>query len=595
VYLWFQILGSTKGVRLTGPVVEGLATPSVFTAYDWTGFHRYTIVWNEAEDYVEVYADLNGVTDRLFRIVIEALSPMPDGYHAKYASSSEVVGLYGQEGAAGDKSTWKNIAVTTDVGYPILGNIRSGAYRTISEGGELVRMYGTQDPRDADVSPWFTAPESVFPDIDSSASANVEGGFFQMTKPTAGKTFVVYRDEPGLLLSNVEGFMVEAVMMASNTQQDSASMGTGITIYDGQTVFQLTLFNDFATKTIGLLKKNGSEVNISNQFLPETPFDWSTGKPFRFVVDPRRGIIQLFDATDMSLPIMSIPMDRATLPDAADKGWVGLTPFVAFGHTIVANSSGTLFIKNLKYSHIYQAWEASSGKEPHHIDTNPIFTTTLTGSPSPTLSMVDDLFQISAGAGTTAKIHRRASFAVNRGAVLEARVKIVSYRLRHRTGTYLVLDDGLRSYVLTFVENAVGRFVALSKRADIGGFQEIVGKDGEAANLSFLLNWTELHTYRMERRPYDGLYIFVDSETEHRLFYPESEMGELPEVQFPGVPSLAFGQFSGEGAVSQWDFVRGFFSSGYELSIKKNESDAVLSDQLFGNQAIVVAYAQDQD
>jgi len=596
VYLWFQIMGTTKGVRLTGPVVEGSATPSLFTVYDWTGFHRYTIVWNEAEGYVEVYADLSGTTDRLFRITIESLGLMPDDYHAKYASSSEIVGLYGQEGAAGDRSTWKNIAVTTDVGYPIMGNIRSGAYRTISEGGEIVRMYGTQDPRDADVSPWFTAPESIFSDLDSNASAIIGSGFFQMTKPTTGKTFVVYRDEPGFLLSNAEGFMVEAVMMASNTRQDSASTGMGITIYDGQTVFQLTLFNDFAIKTVGLLKKYGSEVNISNQFLPQTPFDWSTGKPFRFVVDPRRSVIQLFDATDMSQPLMNIPMDRTKLPSAEDKGWVGLTPFIAFGHTVVANSSGTLSIKNLKYSHIYQAWEASSGVEPHHVDTNPIFTATLTGSPSPTLSMVEDpyLFQISAGAGTTAKMHRQVAFSANRGAVIEARVKIVSYRPRHRTGTYLVLDDGLRSYVLTFVESSVGRFVALSKRADIGGFMEIVGKDGEAATLSFPLDWTELHTYRMERRPYDGLYIFVDADTEPRLIYPESKMAELPEVQFSD-PSMAFGQFSGEGAVSQWDFVRGFFSSGYELSIKKNESDAVLSDQLFGNQAIVVAYAQDQD
>jgi hypothetical protein len=594
-YLWFQILGGVKGVRLTGPIVDGEATPSLFVPFDWTGFHRYTIVWNEAEGYIEVYSDLSGLTYRLFRITIASLALFPSGYYARYASAREVVGLYGQEGEAGDQSTWKNIAVTTDVGYPVMGNVRSGAYQTISEGGELVRMYGTQDPRDAEVSAWFDAPSAMFPNTDPDAFASVVGGTFQMTKTGLGKTFGIYRDEPAFLLSSTEGFMVEAVMSASNTRQDSASTGMGLTIYDGQSVFQLTLFNDFATKTIGLLKRYGSEVSITEQFLPSTPFDWSSGKPFRFVVNPRVGVIQLFDATDMSLPLMNIPLDRAQLPTAVDKGWVGFTPFIAFGHLSIANASGTLSIESLKYGHIYQVWEASSGKVPHHVDTNPTFTATVTGSPSPTLTMVDGLFQISAATGATAKIYRQAFFAANRGAALEARLKIASYRPKSRTGTYLILDDGLRSYALTFVENAVGRFVALSKRANIGGFQEIIGKDGEAATLSFILDWTAPHTYRMERRPYDGLYIFLDSEAEHRLFYPENKMSELPDVQFGGTPSIAFGQFSGEGAVSQWDFVRGFFSSGYELSMKKNESDDVLQDQLFGNQAIVVAYAQDQD
>jgi hypothetical protein len=595
VYLWFQIVGATKGLRLTGPVVNGEASPSTFMPYDWTGFHRYTIVWNEAEGYIEVYSDTsNGYTDRLFRVTIDSISPFPSGYYAQFASASEVVGLYGQEGAAGDKSTWKNIAVTTDVGFPILGNIRSGAYKTISEGGELVRMYGTEDPRDANISPWFDAP--MFPNPATNTLTSVDGGFFRMTKADLGKTFVLYRDEPAFLRSNVDGFMVEAVLLASNTKQDAASTGMGITIYDGQTVFQLTLFNDYATKTIGLLKRYSSETNITEHLLPSTPFDWSTGKPFRFVVDPRREVIQIFDATDMSEPLMNIPLDRTILPVAEDKGWAGLTPFIAFGHTSAVNTIGTLSVKSIKCCHLYQAWEANSGKTPIDVATNPRFTATLYGSPSPTLDMVEDdtLFQISAEPGTTAKIHRLAPFAANRGAVLEARVRIVSYRPKHRTGVYLVLDDGLRSYVLTFVENSVGRFVALSKRADIGGFTEVVGKDGEAATLSFLLNWTEFHTYRMERRPYDGLYIFVDAETEPRLVYPESKMAELPEVQFPD-PSIAFGQFSGEGAVSQWDFARGFFSAGYELSIKKNEPDAVLREQLFDNQAIVVAYAQDQD
>lgn len=597
VYFWFELAGATKGIRCTGPIlyVEE-PVPNSFMAFDWSDFCRYTLVWNEAQGYVEFYADSAGSTTRLFRFTIDSIPEMPDDYHPRSSTRSDVVAVYGQDGAVGDQSTWQNIAVTADVGYPVLGNIRPGDFRTVCRGAELVRMSGSEDPRDADVSAWFETPDEICSDPDPDASGEVDDTVFNMTKPTLGKTFAVFRQEPGFLHSTVDGFMVQAAMIPTNTRQDSASTGVGITIYDGQSVFQLTLFNDFATKTVGLLKKDGSDEKIGEHFTPDTPFDWSTGRPFRFVVDPRLGTIQLFDTADLSTPLMEIPFDRASLPDGADKGWADFTPFIAFGHTTPVDSSGTVAVRSVEYCHMYQAWESRSGLVPHHINTDPMFSGSIAGSPAPTITMdAGGLFQISSAPGTTAKMHREAPFGANRGAILEARLKIVSYRARHRTGTYLILDDGLRAYALTFVENAVGRFVAISKKTGVGGFVETVGRDGDAAALSFLFDWTQLHTYRMERRPYDGLYVFVDQETEARLFYPEKKMAELPDVQFSGTPKIAFGQFSTEGAVSHWDFVRGFFSAGYEISTKKNRTDAQLREDLFATQAIVAAYAQDQD
>jgi hypothetical protein len=593
VYLWFQGSGANRYLRLTGPLDLDVGPAlSLVTLYDWSTFQRYTIVWNEAQGYVEVYADLLGATTRIFRITIASLTPFPDDYVCRVGKAADIVALYGQEGSSGDKSTWKNIAVTTDVGYPIIGNVRPGTFRTVSQGAEIVRTNGLRDPRDADLGAWFTAPAELFPEPDSAASARVVSGVFKMTKTTLGKTFALYRDEPGLLRSNTDGFMVQASVIAANQQQHEASTGMGITIFDGQSVYQLVLFNDFAVKTIGLRKKFGDDTDITEQFLPSRPFDWSTGKPFRFVVDPRQGTIQLFDVANLSSPILEIPFDRDTLPDGADKGWDGFTPFIAFGHTIEANSQGTLDVRSIEYSHLCQAWEARSGLVPTSIGTDPQFQVASTGSP--TLGMSADLYQIAAAPGATAKLSRTAPYGANRGGILEARLKIPSYRASHRTGTYLILDDGVRACALTFVENSVGRFVAISKRQG-SGFVEFVGKDGDAAKLSFLFDWTQFHTYRLERRPYDGLYVYVDDEVTHRLFYPESAFSELPDPQFSNVPKLAFGQFSGEGATSQWDFVRGFFSGGYEISLKKNKPDATLRDELFGTQALVIAYALDQD
>src|SRR5690606_16393038 len=178
---------------------------------------------------------------------------------------------------------------------------------------------------------------------------------------------------------------------------------------------------------------------------------------------------------------------------------------------------------------------------------------------------------------------------------VEFGMKIECWRPLSRTGVYLFLDGGLHAYALTFVETSVGKFVALSQRSGLGTFQELVGRDGEASKVSFLLDWTDYHTYRLERIPFEGLRVFVDNEERPRITFPESRLGELPDEQFGGNPKLAFGQFTSEGATSRWLFVRGLFSRGYDISIKKNKPDAVLRSELYKAQALIIAHAQDED
>ena len=595
VYLWFQGTGASRSLRITGPLlVDASPTPNMVAAYDWSTFHRYIILWNEVTGRVEVYADKDGLTDLIFAFTIASLPQFADDYYARAGGAGDIVAIYGHEGSAGDQSTWSNIAITKDVGYPILGAIRPGDFQTKDVSAELVRLNVAQDPRDADIAVWFRAPSTLFPNPDTVAQGWTTGSSFKMAKTSSGTTFGVYRDEPGFLRSSVDGFMVEAAMVATNTRQSSASSGMGFVIYDGQSVFQITLFNDFATKTVGLRKRYASADDISGHYLPSRPFDWSTGASFRFVVDPRTTTVQIWDASDLSEPLLDMPLNRADFPTPTDMGWVGFTPFIAFGHLSPGISLGVLEVRKLEYCHLYQVWESRTGIEPHHVITNPIFSATVSGSP--TLSMVGGYFRAAAPSGTTAKLYRQVPFGIGRGAIVEARLRIHSYRAQHRTGTHLHLEDTQHSYSLTFVENSVGRFAALSRRADIGSFSELVGKDGLAAKLSFPCDWTQFHTYRMERRPNDGLYIFLDAEKSPRLYYPELDMGQLPEVQFGGSHAyLAFGQFSGEGATSDWEFVRGLFSAGYEISFKKNKSDSILRDELFNTQAIVVAHAVDQD
>lgn len=596
IYLRFQQhTDSTKYIRFSSQTDELGSSPVIdsSTLFDWSSLHRYTIVWNEVDGNVEVYAHVGTVTQRLFNVPISSIPELPVDYFAKAGGGADVTAIYGQLGPLGDKSSWTNIAVTCDVGYPIVGTIRPGDFITTVNGAEYVAMDTAKDPREVDISVWSTAEESVLADKDSAATTAAGNGSFKITKATSGKTFALYREEPGLLSSDTDGFMIQATLTALDNELEASATGMGIVVSDGTTVFHLQLLDDLERRTIGLLKKDGNPIDLSEYFTPNTDFDWTDLKSFRLVVDPRRNLIRFYSSDDFSTSTMEIPFDRSTLPDAADYSWDTLTPFILVGHTSSLDTSGTLQIKEFKFCHLYQGWDSEDGVSPNLAPTDPIFTRVTSGGSI--ASMASGELSITAPGGSLDKFHRAADCGIGRGAVIEARVNFTSWRPKSRTGTYLILDDGTHAYALTFLENNAGKFVALSRRTNAGGFQEVGGKDGDAATVSFLMDWTEKHTYRMERIPNEGLKVFLDDETTPRITYPESKTAFLPDAQFSGTPTLAFGQFSTEGATSHWSFVRGFFSRGFEMSFKKNKPDNVLRDELINTQAIIVAHVVDAD
>jgi hypothetical protein len=587
-YLWLQRDPGGTRISLSGPI-QAEPSPFLSFGFDWSVMQRYTILWNEATGYVEVYQELDGATTQIFRAPISSFGEMPDDYYARAGEPGDIVGLYGMEGVGiGDASTWSNVAVTADVGYPIIGSILPGDFRTKIVGAELVKTLGAPDPRDAELSCWFDAPTSLFADRDLAGTAASLGTGFQMTKATSGKTLAVYREEPGFLRTVVEGFSVDANLSASMSRLDRAATGTGLVIYDGQTVFQLQLFDDLTRKTIGLRKKNNVNNDTGNYFLPSTSFDWSVGNKFRFVVDGARAKIQVFAFPDLTTPILDMVFDRSVLPDAADFGYVDLTPFIAFGHITPVDTLGTFTMTELVYSHIYQAWEAREGLPTAAAD---VFTADNAG----TLAVSDGVLSVLTPALSTSLVHRSVEFGLDRGALIEARCRITANRPRSRTGTYLALDDGLHTFALSFVETDTSRFVAVAVRDGFGGFKEVVGKDGEGALLSFQMDWRNFHTYRLSVRPFDGLYVFVDEEINPRIVFANKRFSQLPDAVYGGTPTLAFGQFTEEGSRSEWQFVRSLFSSGYEISFRKNEPDSLVREELVATQASVIVDITDAD
>jgi len=585
-YLWLQQeTDGTRIVRLTSYVREdNLPTVNEQVELDWSSFHRFTMLWNESEGFVEVYVT-GSITDRIFRIPITSFPAMPDDY-PRLSGVGDVVGLYGQEGASGGRSLWTNVAVTTDVGYPVQGSIRMSNFSTQIQGPEFWKVSGAEDPRTLSIGPWFDAPEDLFANPDSEAAGRVSVNQFRMTKETLGDTYALYRREPGFAASDTDGFMIQARIEALGITREESCTGVGFTVFDGQSVFQVLLFEDeAATKRVGILRAGGDDFDMDAYYTAD--LDWSS-LTFRLVVDPRENFIRLFDVTDLETPLLDVEFDRGNLPTAADKGWAGEVPFIAMGHVVATQTTGIFVLHDMVCNHYYQGWAATDHAPGA---ANPAFT--LASSGSPTVGTAGGITTIACDAGELASYSRVAAFSSLRGATVEARGRVTAYRPRFRSGTYLLLDDGSRSFALSFVDSYTGKYVALALRDGTGSFREVVGRDGDGALYSFPCDWTEFHTYRLERQAYRGLQVYLDDEVEPRISFPESDLALLPDPQYSGVPRVAFGQFTVEGSTSEWAYLNAFFSRGYEVSTKKNKKDSILRVELFDTQAIIVATASD--
>ena len=630
-YVFFEYPGGIEKIRLAGPADEaGVRTPDVSVTFNWTtSINRYVLIWNETSGEVEVYSiDPNNVTSVL---IVENISSFQQYDPDQSGSSSprrggagDITMVYGIEGPIGDQATFGNTLVTADVGFPLIDGARPGNFYTLRRTDELIR-YSGGDPRDVQLSSWF-GPDALFlsdPDPDGVVQvlANLERSV-ELIKNTPSKTMALYREEPAFQGSNLNGIFLEAEFKAQDVDLISSRItGMGFLVYDGQTAWVIGLLANTNVLSI-LASGTGNDSNISN-YRSTGLLDWNSYVRIRLVIDPRRGKVELFNSSDFSTPILELTFNRSNFPSGSDLGLGSSQPFIAFGHTQVLATTGSFTLKRLSYSHLYQAYEAKDGYLPDSVITDPVWLLTASGfqdtsplwgallsggmglmplgyyvhggfGPAGNSVMVDDHLEIECLAGETQVYYRSGEFDTERGVILEAKLCFTDWKPKTRTGTFLVIDDGLKAYMISFVETDIGKFVGVAVDAGSGSFVEEVGTDGEATSLSFKIDWSETHVYRIERRPLDGLYIFVDDAVIPELVILDSARVDFPTSQF-GEPVVAFGQFSREGSVSLWDHVHTMFGRGYEVSTRKIDSTETLEEEIAATQAIVVAFAEDVD
>ncbi len=626
VYVFFQMDGVDPVIRFCGPANSiDIRLPDTQISLDWTIQARYFLVWNELRAKVELYRIYEGATELIHEediALFQPFDPVPGGT-PQYGGDGDMSLIYGIEGVTGEKVLIGPVALTLDVGFPIVGLVRTGEYFTTRRSDETIRYAGS-NPLKLEISPWFGPDDVLFDNPDAAGVIRVIPGInatTRLTKLTSGSSMALYREEPGFRTSDVNGFMVEAKFFGTSSLLVSSRItGMGFFICDGSTVYYLGLLSG-ATRTVGILRAGGDPASISSYITPAEDLDWSSATTLRLTVDIRRELEELY-GNDLLEPLLSLPIDSSNFPTAADFG-VDDTAFIAFGHIHDLDTLGSFDLTRLNYAPTYQAFEAIDGYLPDEIDPawtsstgssgsgeiSPLFGTALLGGGYGILPVGLSIGAVNLIEGTAviedgefvletppSIVHiytRPIPISSERGAVVEFRTRIVSYKPRARTGFYVIIDDGLKTYCLSFVDTEIGKFVAIPIKDGVG-MKEVTGTEGQATTLSTKIDWDNSHIYRFERRPLDGVYLFIDNNPVPTLYIPESSRVSYPTSLF-STPVVAFGHLSNESARSITNFVRVMYSKGYEISIKKVDSTTQLEQDIRNSQAMVITFVEDDD
>lgn len=591
VYVFFKMVAGTRVVLITGPLDPGgPLVPATVVIYDWSFNPRYSLIWNESRGQIQLFGNDNVL---IAQVPLTSFPTFGDS-HVRHGTREEYVAVYGISGITNEAVQISSISFADDVGYPVRGLIKPNAYTTTLRAADLVKTTNGVDPRKDQLSPWVDDNGVNFEPVDNLGLVRFNRDLTQFARLTVTppKSLAFYREEPGFLLSGNEGFCVDVAFFGTSTLLDGDATGMGLAIHDGFTAFRLCCFQRDDVKYLGLLKVSGNETDLDDQFYTE--YDWASPGNIRFAVDGRSQTVRIYDHKDLGTPLLSVTLNRALFPAASVYGWDYVVPFIGVGHFETVEATGSMYLQGVVFSHLTRVWESFNGKVPDDHTLPLPWANITTGTPGTPVSPVTEEFVEVTCAGSDTLVYKQTAVTdSNRGASIEVRVAVSGNDKWERTGDAIILDDGTRSFVLSFTETEEGRFACLALRGITEAYQEISGFDGDGPLLSFPIDWRDPHTYRIERKPTEGTYIFVNEELKPRIFWPDSKLSFIPDSIYT-TPVVAFGHFLNKcPSTAKWYFVRTFFSTGFEVSFKKNETDSALKTDLFATESIVLVEAGD--
>jgi len=459
---------------------------------------------------------------------------------------------------------------------------------------DMVRMVVTEDPREADISPW----------MDGMLTGSVVAGSTDLTirKETGDDPLlpaVLMRTEPLL----ADSWRIFVRLLARDTYfPNSNSSGMGLAVTDGTRVFHLALLSDFTDHFLGLLLGDPALGSVDPKMesfyerLDDT--DWDSEVTLQLIAHGVTNMLDIYLGDEDVTPVVSLPIDATTWPTATAR-----EPGISAGHVYPQyapnGSYGDLVLRELWYMDGLDGYESRWGMLPNAAATPWTWMVAPVGSASSWIA--DDELFIDSDKGIGLYARGFAEVQPAFGVVLEWKYRVELWEDQigspNPTGEPIyagAVYDNLDSMVfLAATLNANGQYLLYIPGADQEATLSAVLQQSTAGkSRSTEVDWREEHTYRLEFKPYNWVRLYVDN-------------GQLPSIDLPWedrdlplggvlgvVPTLGFGKWDAlRRARIGLKFVRFNISTGYDLAVRRRMSQEEMDSVYSGGVNVFVEVA----
>jgi len=596
VFLMLCDDAGTRRVVITGPAIGAGARQTLAdVAYDWSLDTTYLVRWNEAPAVlqVEVYVrdEASGDVQRLAAIPFSSIDTFVGnavfGGHEP-ATSTRAFAIFGVDGPVGNQAAHNSVRILPLAMSAVTAGVSWHGAEIALTPDDLVELPMNVDVAEAD-PPWAT------PEIEGTFTPSTTQLVIAQDSTQGLEECYIEREEPGLLPS--PGWYLRARINAALTPSLTNHAGAAIEVCDGERQAHLGLITDFATPYFGLRLDNGVSPEQEAGYEPATG-DWTTSRELLFISDGEAGVVDVYVDDDL-VPAASV--GRGDLPASA-------LAHVRAGHIrpgLTQRTYGTFRIESLKYSCDLVRYEASSGALP------PIAAWTLDATGPGSEAMVGDAavftdtgYGTAGSAGWRRYIRSLPDLQPEHGVFVEAIFSISAWSdtvgspnpTEEPIAGGFSIDDMSDLVRLMATQTAAGAKYVYLQGADAASTLEAVllqTEEGEA--ISAAVDWTEAHTYRLERRPGSYVRLYVDNADTPIIDVQWSDI-DLPNGAETLVPSVVVGSSdTTRQCTSSWKAVRIGTSRGYDLSVRRSLSQEEMDEHAFDGHLNLVVEVADTD
>ena len=573
--------GPVYKLILSGPD-DGTGTRpvSLTITYDWTVPSIFLLVWdptaplNRVSLYVRAAAAPNQDATLLGSISLAAMSPFVNGVALGGVplgptddDVDDIMGLVSMDSPTiGDSSSVDYLRVYRYGRNLILGGIAWNDTDAIISPSD--RMVADLDvlPGNA-LLPWF-------PTL-TTGSLELSEGELTISKvlgvDNGEQLSYLYREEPSLDLS--EGLWVEATIRAEDvTHALTVGTGMGLAFDDGVSQVKLMLLDDFADLRVGV-QQTGAKTQLS-AYAYGGAVDWEEDLTIKLFVSGADDVVEVLIGSEDTAYASG---QYTALPASALLG-------VRWGHVDTYSLRpvfGDVTLTGLRYSLNSQLYLPSMGLPTA---TATPWTAEVLGAGSQVIA-ADLLVLMDLGYGDPsgpAQSHRYFRKAIpymgsTIGVSSEVRFKIDGWsnelgavgELNTPISCGLVIDDGADAARMMFVQTPAGAFVYIPTSNLAQSLADVIAQneDGEAISAE-LDSIYGLHTYRLEKRPYNHVRLYVDGQLVIDVPWDTSYGFDLPSPVL-AAPGLGWGSFdSYRQTLTTWRRVVYSAGDGYDVAVK---------------------------